>query len=131
MVLLLTLDLFVKYATISDMTNTEKFAAIVERLKAEKWMIEENMISVMVIISYFDTFQSLGIAECPFNMTPIGKNAVAICEEFDWQPTDEHINQFITQLVEDKNSREPLTFFIKEYRDNREEFLDNIDRFKQ
>ena len=113
------------------MTNDEKFTAIVERLKAERWLVEENMISVMVIISYLDKLEKLKLVECAFNMTPLGKNISAICEEFDWQPTDAQVQQFVTEMVEDDGeSQAAMIYMVREYRDNREKLLDDIERFK-
>jgi len=127
----LTLDFCLERATMPTMTNDEKFTAIVERLKAENWLDNEHMISVMIIISYLDKLQELGIVEYPFNLTPLGKNITAICEEFDWQPTDAQIQQFVSEMVDDDEEyQESFILTIREYRDNREKLLDKADRLK-
>jgi hypothetical protein len=118
-------------ATIPTMTNDEKFTAIVERLKAKEWMVEENMISVMVIISYLDKLEKMKLVECAFNMTPAGNNIAAICEEFDWRPTDAQIQQFVTEMVEDDGeSRVAMAYMVRMYRDNREKLIDEVERFR-
>jgi len=111
------------------MTNKRKFDAIVERIKAEDWIIDPSYISIMVIIDYLDKLEEAGIIECAFNMTPIGKNVAAICEEFDWQPTDKDIHRFAEAMVEEPE-RETIGYLLKQFRDDREKLLDDNERTK-
>lgn len=107
------------------MTKKQKFNAIVERIKAEGWCTDPLYISVMMIVNYLTELQKLGVVECAYETTPIGRNVSAICEEFEWAPSDEDINQFVTEMIE-KEYRNLFTHVIKQYRDNKEEFIKSI-----
>ena len=112
------------------MTNDEKFKAIVERIKAKGWLVEHQYISVMMIINYFDKLEKLELVECAFNMTSTGKDVVAVCEEFDWQPTDKDIIEFMNDMV-DEPDRLGLTYIISRFRDDRDGFLEEVKKFKE
>ena len=112
------------------MTNEEKFKAIVERLKAEGWCDEPSYISVMMIIHYLDQLQKEGIVECAFNMTELGRRIAAICEEFDWQPSDIEIRNFVDEMVEE-NDRSAFRYMIQKWRDDREELLKEFAEVKR
>ena len=107
------------------MTNEAKFKAIVERLKAEGWCTEPTFISVMMIVNYLDQLSKHGVVECAYNMTENGQKVAAICEEFDWKPTDEDILRFVTEMVEDTD-RAAFAYMIKRYRDDKEKFVEEI-----
>ena len=111
------------------MTNEEKFHAIVERLKAEGWLENPQMISVMVIINYLDKLEEMGIISSAFNMSPKGKNISAVCEEFDWKPSDEDITRFCNEMVEGVD-KAGFTFIVKRYRDDRDGLIEEIKKFK-
>ncbi len=112
------------------MTTDEKFKAIVERLKAEGWCDEPAYISVMMIIHYLDQLQKEGIVECAFNMTELGGRIAAICEEFDWQPSDIEIRNFCDEMVEERD-RPAFCHMIKQWRDNREGLLEEFAASKR
>lgn len=108
------------------MTNEEKFKAIVERLKLEGLGFEPMFISVMMIINYLEQIQTTGIIQCAYNITEEGKRIVAVCEEFDWAPSDEDIFRFVNELV-DKEDGPTFALMIKKYRDDKEGFLNEIN----
>lgn len=108
------------------MTNEDKFKAIVDRIKAEGWCTEPTFISVMVIINYLDQLQKTKVIECAFSMTETGKNIVAICDEFDWKPSDEDIIRFVTEMV-DEPDKTAFAYLIKRYRDDKEKLLKEIE----
>lgn len=112
------------------MTNEEKFKAIVERLKAEGWCDDPSYVSVMMIIHYLDQLQKEGIVECAFNMTELGRRIAAICEEFDWQPSNIEIQNFVDEMVE-KQDRPAFCHMIQQWRDNREGLLEEFAEVKR
>lgn len=112
------------------MTDKQKFKAIVERLNAEGWCDDSNYISLIMIVHYLDQLQSYGLVTCAFNMTDSGRKVAAICEEFDWRPSDEDIVKFVSEMVED-DSKDGFLFMIKRYRDNREKLLEEVKKFKE
>jgi len=113
------------------MTIDETVKAILERLKLEGVFEEPTQtISVMMIIHYLDQIQKLGLVECAFNMTPMGTKIAAVCEEFDWQPSDEDIARFVTEMVEEED-REGFAYMIQKYRDDREGLLEDIKKFRE
>ena len=105
-----------------DMTSDQKFKAIVERLKAEGWCDDPSYVSVMMIIHYLDKLQKEGLIECAFNMTPMGTKIAAICEEFDWQPSDLDIRRFVDEMVEAQDGP-AFRYMIQRFRDDREGLL--------
>lgn len=107
------------------MTNEEKFKAIVERLNAEGWCNEPAFVSIMMIVNYLDQLSKRGIVECAYNITDSGRNIIAICEEFDWKPTDEDVFRFVSEMVEESDKL-AFAYMIKRYRDDKEKFIDEI-----
>jgi len=111
------------------MTNSEKYTAIVERLKKENTSIEEAHVSAMVISGYLDDLGKAGIIESAFAMTPVGNVVRAICEEFDWKPTDDEIAAFVSEMVGPKE-QVPFLFILKKYRDDRNGLLLEFKKMK-
>lgn len=113
------------------MTTEEKTKAILERIKCEGVFDEpEQTVSVMVIIHYLDQLSKLGLVECAFNMTEMGGKVASICEEFDWQPSDEDVLRFVNEMMEEPD-RAAFAYMIKRYRDDREGLLEEIRKFRE
>jgi hypothetical protein len=110
------------------MTTQEKLKAIIARVPLDHDYTDEH-ISMMVITSYVNDLANLGLIMAAYEVTPLGKSVVAVCEEFDWQPTDEHIDMFVNELVAPEDRR-AFRHFIREYRDNREVLIKKIKKFK-
>ncbi len=111
------------------MTREQKFQGILERLKEKSINFEQEHISAMVIVGYLDDLQTRGMIESAFTITEAGKMVEAICDEFEWKPSDEEIIAFVTGMVEE-SERPAFAFIIKKYRDDRETFLKEFDDFK-
>lgn len=111
------------------MTNEEKFAAIVERLKAEGWIDDPTIISVMVIIDYLDKLEKMKLIECAFNMTPVGSKIADICHEFMWLPSDLDIRRFVDDMV-DEVDRIGFSYMIKRFRDDKEGLIEEVKKFR-
>jgi len=112
------------------MNKSEKLAAILERLKAKGTDIDGNHISSMVIVGYMDDLAKEGIIESAWNMTPIGNNVRAICEEFDWKPDDNEIKAFVMEMV-DLKEQAPFMLIIKKYRDDRQGLIEDFKKAKE
>ena len=112
------------------MTNEEKFTAIVERLKAEGWLDDPNIISVMVIIDYLDKLEKMKLIECAFNMTSTGRKIASICDEFDWKVSDLDIRRFVDDMV-DEADRIGFSYMIKRFRDDREGLVEEVKKFRE
>jgi hypothetical protein len=110
------------------MTSEEKLSAIISRVPLLDDTFTAEHISVMMITHYMSTLEKAGIIEGGYHMTPLGENVVAVCEEFDWKPTDEHLELFLNEMVEEK-TRPAFRHFMREYRDNREAFLAKVKKF--
>jgi len=112
------------------MTNEEKFKAIVERSKTQKVMLEESMISMMVIICYMNELEKAGIMESGIAVNQSGKDVYAICQEFDWKPTNEDIINFVTGMpgMVEKHEQAALAFILKKYRDDPQGLLDEFKK---
>ncbi len=112
------------------MTREEKFKAIVERLKEKAIDFDPMHISAMVVIGYLDDLAQKGLIESAFLVSPTGKSVRAICEEFDWQPNDEEIKEFVIGMVEQPD-RAAFAYMIKRYRDDRTKFLEEFETFRK
>ena len=112
------------------MTKPEKLTAILERLKSKGTDIDGAHISSMVIVGYLDDLAKAGVIESAWNMTPIGTNIRAICEEFDWKPDDDEIKAFVMEMVGPREQA-PFMLIIKKYRDDREALLEDFKHAKE
>ena len=112
------------------MTKEEKFDAIIKRMKGEGYDFDPAHISVMVIVGYLNDIAKKGIIETAYNMTPLGQSAFAICEEFDWKPSNEEIYAFVMDIVE-KPEQIAFMVLIKKYRDDREGLFKEFDDLKK
>lgn len=112
------------------MTNEQKFTAIVERLKLKDILIDPEYISIMVILHYLDEMAKLGLVDAGMKPTDNGEKVIAVVEEFDWKITDEHIDNFVSELVE-SDGRDAISHFLKEYRDDRVKFIKNAKKLKK
>lgn len=112
------------------MNKEEKLGAILERLKSKGTDIDGAHISSMIIVGYLDDLTKAGVIESAWNMTPLGNNVRAICEEFDWKPDDDEIKAFVMEMVAPKEQA-PFMFIIKKYRDDREALLEDFKKSKE
>lgn len=112
------------------MTKDEKFKAIIERLKDKGSGFDPMYISAMVIIGYLSDIAKEGIIEAECNVTPLGKSVLAICEEFDWKPSNKEIYTFVTDIVE-KSEQIAFMVLIKKYRDDREGLFKEFEDLKK
>ena len=112
------------------MNKAEKLTAILERLKTRGTDIDGAHISSMVIVGYLDDLAKEGVIESAWNMTPLGSNIRAICEEFDWKPDDDEIKAFVMEMVEPKEQA-PFMLIIKKYRDDRSGLLEDFQKAKE
>lgn len=104
------------------MSNDEKYNAILERIKQTESDFEPQAISMMVIIGYLQKLVELGVIESEFKVTDKGDAVMAICEEFDWKPSDQEVFDFVSAMVP-KEDQLAFAFLIKRYRDDREALL--------
>lgn len=112
------------------MTKEEKYKAIMERAPAIPKNYEPIHLSFMVITGYLDELVKEGLVVSAHSVTSKGKDAVCICEEFDWKPTDEEIDLYISEFVP-IDSQAELSFFIKKYRDDKVKLIEKFKKFKK
>lgn len=98
------------------MTRLEQLKAINERIGPKLAFDEPAMVSVMLIAYSLDNLHKLGLIQAPFAISDMGKDVVAVCEEFGWEVTDAEIEQFCLELVP-KEQYEAFVFFLKSSRD--------------
>jgi hypothetical protein len=87
------------------MTNAEKIAAMAQRNPNVAHLDhDEGYFSFMVIMGYMDFLVSNNlIPMIEWEISETGKDFLALCQEFDWQPTIEHIGDFVSEFVPDEN----------------------------
>jgi hypothetical protein len=112
------------------MNKEEKFAQI-QKFAGAKNIPEMTTASVLMIINYLDELQKRGVIKYPFQIPPRGRRVTAICEEYDWKPTDDEIAEFVMTFVSDDELLEPMAYFITRMRDEREEFLAEVENIKK
>lgn len=112
------------------MTKEQKFQTIVDRFKLENLPFDITPIhlSTMVILDYMDVLFNNGlIYEKPLEITEMGKKALALCQEFDWKPTNTEIVNFCKEMI-DKTQVDIFIIELKSLRDDRETFLKNAKK---
>ena len=110
------------------MTKDEKFDIIVERLGDPAKNFNPIHLSVLILLEYMEILFKNGIIlEGPVEVAPIGKQATAICQEFDWAPSDSDIVTFCKDMV-NEGQVESFIMMLKSMRDDRETFLKNAKK---
>lgn len=112
------------------MTQDEKLKAIIDRIEKSKIEFKPEHISAMVLIGYLEDLAKLGIIESVYTISPVGESVRAICDEFDWKPSDKELFDFAMGMVE-KKERAPFIYLIRKYRDDREGLLKELEEFKK
>ncbi len=112
------------------MTRDEKFTAIIERLNTAGDKFDPTHISAMVIVGYLDDMSKIGLVESAYHTTESGKSVRAICEEFDWKPSDSELLEFVNGMIE-APERLAFMFLLKKYRDDREGLMEEFEKFKE
>jgi hypothetical protein len=108
------------------MTKDEKYKAIVERAGVKDWCNDPTFISVMVIVHYLDQLKEYGLIDAAYVMTDAGNRIVAVCEEFDWKPSNDDIAKFADEMV-DAPERAAIEYMIRRYRDDKDGLLKEMN----
>ena len=111
------------------MNTQEKLKAIIQRVPLLDESYTAEHISVMLITSYLDALSKEGLVEGGYHITSLGKNVVAVCEEFDWKPSDADIKMYVDDMI-DEELRPAFAHFITEFRDNSTDLIERIRKFK-
>ena len=110
------------------MTQEEKFKEIVERIGPSAAQFQPVHLSVLILLGYMEELFNNGIIhEGPVEVSETGKEATAICQEFDWQPSDVDIVTFCKDLVLE-NQNAPFVMMLRAMRDDKETFLKNAKK---
>lgn len=110
------------------MTREEQFKAIIERLGPSAANFQPFHLSVLVLIDYMDVlFQHGLLTTKPIDIEAPGKNALAVCYEMDWKPSDGEMASFCKELVEPFQANAVLMSLIA-LRDDKENFLKNAKK---
>ena len=103
------------------MNTQEKFKAIMERLQAPEGASKDEIgpqnLSFMVMMDYMDKLNKLGMVKDTHGITDNGRKFVAVCEEFDWTPTDDEILAFVEEMIP-PDQRAAIFYFLTQIRDN-------------
>lgn len=112
------------------MDKNEKFAAIVGRMKGDTSWMCPTAVSVMLITSYLHDLTQRGFVAGGYTISKTGKDVVAICEEFDWKPSNEEVIEYVNEMVAPED-REAFAYLIFKYRDDREELLETLKKYNK
>jgi hypothetical protein len=105
------------------MTNEEKLNYILSRLGLLEKELSGDHISMLMIAGYIKRMKDKKIiSEGQVDVTGLGENAIALCEEVDWKPSDKNIVDFCKEMVEPED-KEVFVLMLRSMRDNQEEFL--------
>lgn len=107
------------------MTKPEKLKAITDRLGEKAKDFQSIHISVLIIMGWMEALFKAGvISEGPTEITETGQEVIALCDEFDWKPSDTEIVTFCKDMVQ-KEQLESFVLMLREMRDNQKQFLTN------
>lgn len=97
------------------MTKKEKVKAINERIGRQ---VFDNgyAVSILIIADILSKLSEKGLIVSPFETAPLGKDVIAICEEFGWEVSDAEIHQFCEEMVPE-GQRDAFVFYISAVRD--------------
>jgi hypothetical protein len=110
------------------MTREDKVKAIVDRLGPQAAGFQSIHLSVLILMDYLTKMFKHGIiSEGPVETTELGLKAVALCQEFDWKPTDAEIVTFCKDMVE-KTQLESFVIMFRQMRDDQENFIENAKK---
>lgn len=110
------------------MTREEKLQIIKDRLGKPAASFTPFHVSMLIIIGYLETLRVNGIiADGEVETTSIGKDALSICQEFDWKPSDPEIVSFCKDMVSSEQLT-PFVIMLRQMRDNPTEFLENAKK---
>jgi hypothetical protein len=110
------------------MTREDKFKIIVDKLGDAAAEFQSIHLSVLILMGYMETLFKNGIIhESPVETTEIGKQALTLCDEYNWNPSDTEIVEFCQNMV-DKSQLESFVIMLREMRDNQEKFLENAKK---
>lgn len=112
------------------MTDEEKFDAIIERLKFHGKDLTPQHLSIIMINGYLDILSREKIVVGERLMTSMGENVLAVCEEFDWRPSQDDIIDFVLQMV-DIDNKEALITLLVMYRDDPIKFLESAKKARE
>ncbi len=109
-----------------NMTDSEKFNGIVNRIHGNNTWLSPLSVSVIVITSYLHALAEKGLIAGGYAISDMGKNIVAVCEEFDWKPTDEHVIAYVQEMILPEDQAICACLIFK-FRDAREELMAKLD----
>jgi hypothetical protein len=110
------------------MTTSEKFNAIMERLKGLGEGFTPQHLSIIVINGYISVLTKKGVVtDGQYDVTQRGKDLIAICEEFEWEPSDQDIAAYVRDMVT-PSSRKAFATLLARYRDDREALFKDIKK---
>jgi hypothetical protein len=110
---------------ITNMTREEKFQVIVEQIGPAATTFQPIHLSVLTLFGYMNTlFENGIIPENPVEIHESGQNALKICQEHEWQPSDTEIVSFCKDMV-GENSITTMLLSLKSLRDDPETYLEN------
>lgn len=110
------------------MTRDEKFKAIIGRLGESAIEFQPIHLSVLILMGYMEILFENGIIyEGTIEITPAGKQAMVLCQEFDWKPTDADVVTFCKEMVTSEQL-ESFVLMLRAMRDDRETFLENAKK---
>lgn len=110
------------------MTTSEKFNAIMERLKGLGEGFTPQHLSIIVINGYISVLTKKGVVtDGQYDVTQRGKDFIAICEEFEWEPSDQDIASYVKSMVTPSSQMAFATLLVR-YRDDREVLFKDIKK---
>lgn len=110
------------------MTKEEKFTEIINRLGEKAKDFKPIHLSIIVIMGYLTTLEENGfISGGEVKVTTSGNDALSLCNEFDWTPTDSEIASFCKDMVE-VNEIETILMMLLKMRDDKKSLLSSFKK---
>lgn len=116
------------------MNTQDKFKAILERLKAPEGASVNDLgpanLSFMVIMDYMNTLNKMGLANGTHGITESGRKFIAVCDEFEWKPTDDEILSFVEEMIKPPE-RAAFFYFLTQCRDNPTGLAEHVKKVRE
>lgn len=109
------------------MNRDEKYKNIIAKINIPETLTQTHL-SILMIVDYMRILFANGIInDEPVKIQEGGSRAIAICNEFEWEPTDEEIASFCRDMVEEAEITVMFTM-LKCLRDDKDKFLENAKK---
>ena len=106
------------------MTREEQFKDICDKIGPSAASFQPIHLTVMILAGYMDDLFNVGLLfEKPISINPSGKEALEICKEMKWVPSDPEIVDFCKELIPTDQVKQ-FVIVLRAMRDDKDAYLE-------